>query len=149
MEVKEPKMKNEHGFSIIELLLVLLLLSFIIGLAVPNFGSMSEYYLIENWVQQFIMIYYWSQQQAIDKDQWVEIVFYPSINTYIIRNEKKTLKKVTYNKNIYITNTLYNNRIRFNANGNLALQNGTITIKTAKKIRNIVIQMYTGQIYAT
>ena len=142
-------MKNEYGFSIIELLLVLLLLSFIIGLAIPNFGSMSENYLMESWIQQFVITYYWSQQQAIDKDQWIEIIFYPSLNTYIIRNDEKTLKKVTYNKNILITNTLSNNRIRFNANGNLALQNGTITIKTPKKSRNIVIQMYTGQIYAT
>lgn len=142
-------MKNEYGFSIIELLLVLLLLSFIIGLAIPNFGSMSENYLMESWIQQFVITYYWSQQQAIDKDQWIEIIFYPSLNTYIIRNDEKTLKKVIYNKNILITNTLSNNRIRFNANGNLALQNGTITIKTPKKSRNIVIQMYTGQIYAT
>lgn len=142
-------MKNEQGVSLVEVLLVLFILTIIMSIVIPNFGSMSEHYLMEGWIQQFIITYYWSQQQAIYQDQWIEIILYPSLNLYVVKNGEGILKKVTYNKGIRITNTLNNNRIRFNANGNLALQNGTITIKTKNKVRQIVIQMYTGQIYAT
>ncbi len=142
-------MKNEKGVSLVEVLLVLFILTIIMSIVIPNFWSMSEHYLMEGWIQQFIITYYWSQQQAIYQDQWVEIILYPSLNLYVVKNGEGILKKITYNKGIRITNTLNNNRIRFNANGNLALQNGTITIKTKNKVRQIVIQMYTGQIYAT
>lgn len=143
----EKKFISEKGFVYFELLMTLFIVSLLFSLTIPSFQSLSSHFEIENWIEQFTADYYWAQQEAVDSDQWVEILFKPAFYSYEIRNGNGSLKKVYYDSSIKVTENLLNHRIMFNGFGQLAQQSGTITVKNATITKKIVIQLLTGQIH--
>ena len=141
------RINNNKGIIQLEVVMVLFILGILISFTIPTFKTIQTNRSVDDWIDLFLMDYYWAQQEAISSDKWVEIVFNNDQNYYLIRNERGVIKTVRYSKEITIKENLLNHRLIFNALGRLATRNGTVDVISTSEEQHLVIQLVTGQIH--
>ncbi|GEM_PF-6302247 len=139
---------SEKGFTLLEIMLVLALLSLVLLIAVPSLIPLVEHHELTKTINQFFSDYRLAQITARASSRWVAIQIVPTEHFYIIKDINGIIKKVDYGKNISVTSTYTAkyNTITFNIYGWVD-QGGRITFTNSRnETHSCIIQVVTGQI---
>ncbi len=78
-------MQRQHGFTLAEMVVVLLLISILTGLSVPSLTDGWHQVQLDFAVQQLHRDIRWAQREAVKNQCRMQIIFYPSNRKYVIR----------------------------------------------------------------
>jgi len=87
--IGSKKIIDQKGFTLIEILLVLVLLTVIIGLVIPNFSSTYNSLQLKRMVQDLGYLMRYAQSRAITKQSLVRLEFDDEQKTYWLMQEVK------------------------------------------------------------
>lgn len=73
-----------QGFSIIEVLLVVIILSVVAGLAIPNFSRSYHQFHLKNAADELAYVMRYAQSRAVTKNRQVRLEFDPEFSSYWI-----------------------------------------------------------------
>jgi|SRR5690625_1960997 len=110
-----PKTK-ENGFTLIEMLFILLILSLLMVIAVPNLFSLLKKLETNNFFHMLDADIFYIQNEAMDTQNNVRIIFRE--DAYVIRNLYSDEDIIRYYPD-NLSYDLVNNRIMFNKNGTI------------------------------
>ena len=68
-------MNNNKAFTLIEMLLVLIILSVIVGLTVPNFGKSVNTFELKKTANDIVYLVRWAQSRAINENVNYQLAF--------------------------------------------------------------------------
>ena len=83
-------MRRDHGFTLIEMVLVLLLLSVFLGLAVPNFRKSFEQIELKTTVRHLAEVMRYAQSEAVTTGDQLKLEFNPEFSKYWLTRVKDT-----------------------------------------------------------
>ena len=75
-------LQSKRGFTLIELILVLLLLSIVFGLALPNFRESAKKIELKTAVQQLTQLMRYAQSEAMARNQTLSLKFDETLSNY-------------------------------------------------------------------
>jgi prepilin-type N-terminal cleavage/methylation domain-containing protein len=138
------------GYTLIELMAVLVVLSIILLLSVPKFTSLQDKYVFDVVVNEFLNDLRTAQMMAIKEGRHYRAEFTDN-QRYAIKSEDRvvfqTEKVVIMPKGITYTDTFKLSKYSFSLNGMEINNGGTITIKNSKgRSAEITITPITGRI---
>ncbi|TEB17572.1 hypothetical protein Psfp_00444 [Pelotomaculum sp. FP] len=155
IEKQTPMVQNNLGFTIIEMVLVMLIISIAVAFTVPNFKKILDAYQLDISAREMASDIRDLQQSAIKTQSTaLSIMWNLSSGTYYLKNENTVIKSVTIPNSVEIIGApfipvekLYKMRISVKGrplggyNGTVEGFGGTITLKdkTTKKYKDVVI----------
>jgi len=77
-------MINKRAFTLVELLLVMVVLSVIVALSVPNFNQTLKRFELKKTAQDMVYLIRWAQSRAIQDNSEYRLVFLDELNSYQI-----------------------------------------------------------------
>jgi len=81
-------MKNKLAFTLIELLIVLVILSVIAGLSIPNFSKNFGHFELKKTAEDIVYLVRWAQLRAVNDKVNYQLVFFNDPQSYrILRAE--------------------------------------------------------------
>lgn len=136
---------NKLGFSIIELVFVILFLGIIISITFPDFFSFSIFTDFQNTSKVLINFIHTAKNNQILEPQNVWKVLVDNNTIYLIR-DGTVYDKYSYSKNILVDN-FSDTEIRFNSDGTTAKTTGYNLILTNEDKKYIIeVDNITGYI---
>ncbi|PRX19722.1 type IV fimbrial biogenesis protein FimT [Orenia metallireducens] len=90
-------LKQEDGFTLVEVMMVIAIIGILASLSFPKFKAYLEYLELATATNKLVMDLQWARQQAIIKKVKYGVVFYQADNKYqIIKDEavKQIIKEV-------------------------------------------------------
>ncbi|WP_010530980.1 competence type IV pilus minor pilin ComGD [Lentibacillus jeotgali] len=139
-------MKQSNGFTLIEVLFVLAVLSILILIAVPIQVSVLDKKTEESFLETLEMDLLYTQSLSYNSRTDYRLAFFPDQDRYIIKStenrdilERKIPEGWTINKRIMPT-------ISFNKNGTI-LEPGTMAIQTPTTHYNLICPLGKGRCY--
>ncbi len=83
------KIKEEKGFTLIEMLLVVLVLAIIAGISIPNFKGTYSGMQLKNEVDQLTYLMRYAQSRAVIKNAPMQVVFISNNRQYRLLQKKE------------------------------------------------------------
>jgi len=136
--------KNESGYTLFELIIVISILSVILLIAVPSYHSLSKTNEIEHFFEQLQEDIYYTQMTAISRGKPIMLDFITTLSQYRILASNQTIVKRDYPHDIIVEKGTLETKIEFNPNGNIR-KAGTIFIKTANGKYKLTFQLGKGR----
>ncbi len=140
-------LKTNRGFTIIELLVVLSIITVLFSIVVPIFHSVSEKVELDYLAKQIRTDLYWAQNEAIATGAQMSIYFPTEANFYYLRRGINIIKVVDFDHRFWIA--LHSNyttqTITFNNKGSVVGGDLYVKSKSGKNIR-LVLQVTSGRI---
>lgn len=84
-------MRKQKGFTLIEIVVVLLLISTILGLSVPSLTDSWHQVQLDFAIQQLHRDIRWAQREAVKNQCRMQITFYSADRKYVIRRPGQPL----------------------------------------------------------
>ena len=78
-------MRKQKGFTLVEMVVVLLLISILLGISVPSLMDGWHQVQVDFSVQQLHRDIRWAQREAVKNQCRMQITFYPKDRKYVIR----------------------------------------------------------------
>jgi len=142
-------MSNQKGFTLIEMLIVLTIVSVLTFIAIPRINELIQAKEMNYFLEQFREDMLYAQQYAMVRKVSVAVLFYPYQSTYRI-TEGNTLGRVllrrTYSANLEIQPATLQSPLMFLKNGNVN-KSGTILITNGEQTYKIVFLLGKGRFY--
>lgn len=139
-------MRIESGYTLIEVIIVISILSLLTTLLLFSFGGMEHRLTIEQFIDQLQRDINWALSYADNNQQVLYMFIFKDFHMYFIQENKYKILKREYNKNFRIETNLLDNSLIIQANGTLA-NFGTLTIYYREKIAaRLIIELHTGVI---
>jgi len=142
-------MSNQKGFTLIEMLIVLTIVSVLTFIAIPRINGLIQAKEMNYFLEQFREDMLYAQQYAMVRKVSVAVLFYPYQSTYRI-TEGNTLGRVllrrTYSANLEIQPATLQSPLMFLKNGNVN-KSGTILITNGEQTYKIVFLLGKGRFY--
>lgn len=135
--------KNESGYTLFELIIVISILSIILLIAIPSYHSVWQTNEIEHFLEQFQEDIYYTQMTAISRGKPIMLIFGTSSQYQILISNKAILKR-EYPSHISVEKGTLETKIEFNSNGNIR-KPGTIFINTEKGKYKLTFQLGKGR----
>jgi competence protein ComGD len=142
-------MRKQSGFTLIEMLMVLTIVSVLTVVAFPEMRSLIEVKQINYFIAQFKDDMLYAQQYAMAHKTPVAIVFYHEEPTYRITEENtfgRILLHRSYSPKLQIKLTTLQSPLIFSPNGNIN-KSGTIFVTYGKQTYKIVFLLGKGRCY--
>lgn len=141
------KSTSSKGYTLIEVLMVIALLSILLAIAIPNMGFYRR--IGENQeIRELKKDMLFARNRAIAENRIYFVHFVPSINSYEIRREAfgPIVKSKTLGKGLLIEDREIGRPIGFTPNGT-TIDSGTIYIKSSRGQRYVLtVTPATGRI---
>jgi prepilin-type N-terminal cleavage/methylation domain-containing protein len=145
-------MKSEKGFTLLEMLLVLVIFSSILTIALPGIRRIEAYWQLQSVTQRIVADLRESQAFAMAHSDYHEIRFAIFDPLYAVYEGVTRVRSVEYPKGIFYPYgylQLPYNHVRFDGAGHVTTS-GTIPLVNAYGDRTtIVIYMHTGRVAVT
>lgn len=135
--------KNESGYTLFELIIVISILGIILLIAIPSYHSISQANEIEQFFEQLQEDLYYTQMTAISRGKPIMLLFVTS-SQYQIRISNQAILKREFPSDISVEKGTLETKIEFNSNGNIR-KPGTIFIKTPKGKYKLTFQLGKGR----
>jgi prepilin-type N-terminal cleavage/methylation domain-containing protein len=143
-----------HGFSLIELMLVLLLMGILLAVAVPLGERSVARFNLTGAARQMAADIRMHQQVAISSEDDLstyQIIFDPSKHRYQLQKNTLIMKTINLPGTVHITNTNFpgqNNRLRFSIQGRPIDGGGTITLldQVTGELYYVIVAAITGRV---
>lgn len=143
-----------NGFSLIELLLVLLLMGILLAVTLPLYERSVARYNLTGAARQMAADIRMHQQIAISAEDPLstyQIIFDSSRNRYQLQKNVRVMKTINLPGTVQIANTNFpvqNNRLRFNIQGRPLDGGGTITLrdKVTGELYYVIVAPITGRV---
>lgn len=137
----------EKGFTLIETLLVLLLITSLLLISIPNFQRSIHNKNLDYFFEQLEKDLYESQMTAMTEGIIVRVIFSSATNTYTIREEDVITKTRSLPKGLTVgRGTLELTNLRYLPNGNISYA-GTIIFRYKNDRHILVFQLVRGRFY--
>lgn len=140
--------KQEKGYTLFELIIVITILGLLLLIAVPSYHSISKTNEIEHFFQQLQEDLYLTQMTAISRGKLIMLDFRTTSKQYQIRMDNTAILSRHYSKQISVENGTLETKIEFNPNGNIR-KPGTIFVNTSKGKYKLTFQLGKGRFYVT
>jgi prepilin-type N-terminal cleavage/methylation domain-containing protein len=88
-----------RGFTLIEIILVVIILTVVTGLTVPNFSKTYKKFLLKTATDEIAFIMRYAQSRAVTKNRQVRFEFDPEFQKYWLTQEVLSDDENTENKN--------------------------------------------------
>ncbi|WP_078597100.1 competence type IV pilus minor pilin ComGD [Evansella clarkii] len=138
---------NEAGYTLIEMLLVLMLLGTVLLIAFPVFGKSTEAKSLEYFFEQLEMDLYESQMTAMSEGITVHVIFSPENGTYRIRHGVRTVKTRYFPGGLSVAaGTLDYNELRYMPGGTVS-KSGSLIFNHRKDSYLLMFQFVRGRFY--
>lgn len=143
-----------HGFSLIELMLVLLLMGILLAVAVPLGERSVARFNLTGAARQMAADIRMHQQVAIsseDSFSTYQIIYDSSKHRYHLQKNTLIMKTINLPGTVHITNTNFpgqNNRLRFSIQGRPIDGGGTITLldQVTGELYYVIVAAITGRV---
>jgi competence protein ComGD len=141
-------MKSEKGFTLIEMLLVLLIVSMLSGIAYVNLIPLYEKKKIEQFFEQLNEDILFMQELAISTNKRTNLQWFPQSHRYIIQQtyEEGPVLVRYYDRGIQADLHTFPNIMTYTGSGNIN-RGGTIYVYYKQKAYKIVFQLGKGRFY--
>ena len=140
-------MKKQFGFTLMEMLIVLILFSSLLLIAIPMFNHSIQLNEIEQFFERLEKDLYESQMTAMTNEIVVRFVFSNSRRSYIIRHDLTIVKEQAFPKGLQVRKgTLELNNLRFLPSGTIS-HPGTIVFLYKDEQYVLVFQLGRGRFY--
>ena len=141
--------KHEQGFTLIESLLVLSLISMLVSLSFVKFSPLMEKKVMPHFFEQLSNDILFAQQYAISTKQSVNIFFFPDNKHYLVQvpGEDRILLKRFYNEHIHINTRHAGNVVRYNPVGNILNPSSYGVSYKSQENYSITFQIGFGRFY--
>jgi type IV fimbrial biogenesis protein FimT len=151
-------MSKNRGFTLLEVVVVISIMSIIVTTAVPNFNGYFDKLKLNRTVNRLVANIYWTREQAIKTGQKWGIIFDSDTRKYLIikKEEPETVIKeinLTEGVEIKLTKTTLpdyqedKKAVFFKKLGNLAHENGQVVLrKAAVRGKKVVFSSNAGEI---
>ncbi|UTR09441.1 prepilin-type N-terminal cleavage/methylation domain-containing protein [Evansella sp. LMS18] len=147
MIIRDWRRLNESGYTLIEMLLVLVLLSSVLLIAFPVFGGAAEAKSLEYFFEQLELDLYESQMSAMSEGITVRVVFSPENGTYRIRHGVRTVKTRYFPSGLSVASgTLDYNELLFMPGGTVS-KSGSLIFNHRKDSYLLMFQFVRGRFY--
>lgn len=141
-------LKNHKGFTLLELILVILILSIVMAIVIPSFQRPLAYYKLYTAGRQMVADIREWQQRALTEEQSYKIKFDTKNNKYYITKGIYTINSIQLPTSINLYSTNFgNNEFIIDISGNP--QNGfggTVIIQNDYNKRLFIIVAKTGRV---
>lgn len=141
-------MNNAKGYTLLELIIVIMMLSIIILIVVPSFTSISEAHEVEHFLEQLQNDLYFAQATALSRGKPVMLDFQPSRSRYQVRMSNQAILSRDYPTHFTVEKGSMDTRVEFNANGNIRFI-GTMFIETQRGKYKLTFQLGKGRFDVT
>lgn len=142
---KLPGAKGEGGYTFLEMILVLAVLSIMTALIVPVGDRWITARTEEDAIQELVASIYELQAYAMANQVFTRLEFRESENLYVLNVPGKyEIRRTKFPDGMNYTSSSNLYTVDFHANGDIR-KFGTITIKTSKGLTNIHLQMVRGR----
>ncbi len=139
--------KSQLGFSLIEMMIVLVIIATIRAVAYPSYGSFQRNRETEYFIRTFQKDIVHMQQKAVNENRIYNLSIDNENHIYEIRgNGSKKPEKKIFPKHIWFESYSMLLAVQFNQNGNIS-RAGTIYIHSANTSYKMVFQLGKGKFY--
>jgi competence protein ComGD len=139
--------KNESGYSLIEMVIVLLIIGIVGSIAYPKFDSFIKNRKTEYFIQTFQREIVHMQQKAVTENRLYNLSIDNNNHFYEIRGNgsKKTVKR-SFPEHILFDGYSMDMSVQFNQLGNIS-RAGTLYIHSENATYKMVFQIGKGKFY--
>lgn len=140
--------KSKKGFTLIELIVVIAIISIILGMAAPS-SNVIRKSKEKSELKELKRDIEYARDNAIFHNQVYSVIFYVNENRYVIKSNKNNIiKKKTLSSDLKILRTNFiNDRIIFSYIG-APNRGGTISLTNSKgEIINVTVRPATGKAF--
>lgn len=139
-------MKNQNGYSLVEVLIFVSILTLVTSLLLLQFSGTTSQLELELFIDQLQQDINWALHYADLNQKVIFLLFEKKSHIYLFKVGNKIILKRKFSNRFVIEDNLYNHTLTIDANGFVS-NNGTVTIYENKKIiATLRIQLYSGVI---
>lgn len=140
-------MKNEKGYTLFEMMIVLLIISTVSFISLGSVKSVSEAQKRNHFFEQLYVDLYYAQTLAITHQKPITVIFDNKDKKYMVRQGIVTFVTRGFDKSYHvIPSTLALNEIVFLHNGNVR-KSGTIIFEVNKQSYKLTLLLGRGRFY--
>ncbi|MCE7794295.1 prepilin-type N-terminal cleavage/methylation domain-containing protein [Salipaludibacillus sp. CUR1] len=147
MSVNEEAERSSKGYSYIELMITLLVLSIVLMISIPSFQTSAEKMEYRHFLKDLEQDLYYYQMYAISNGRSVRVIFSASKPSYVVLEGVKVIHEREGPQGVeFVPGTLALNELRFLPSGGVQ-KSGTIRISHGEERCWLVFHFLRGRFY--
>ncbi|WP_157052748.1 competence type IV pilus minor pilin ComGD [Priestia koreensis] len=137
---------NQKGFTLLEMLLVLMVLQVMVGVLLLSIKPVMQTYRLHYFFKQLQTDMWYAQQVAINSEKSVALVFLNAESKYLMVSGGNLIMTRDYEKDVTLQTEVIQGRVSFLQDGNVD-RSGTIIVKHHEKKYRVVVLIGRGRFY--
>lgn len=137
---------NQKGFTLLEMLLVLMVLQVMVGVLLLSVKPVMQTYRLHYFFKQLQTDMWYAQQVAINSEKSVALVFLNAESKYLMVSGGNLIMTRDYEKDVTLQTEVIQGRVSFLQDGNVD-RSGTIIVKHYEKKYRVVVLIGRGRFY--